>query len=152
MWATVRSPRLPATTARFERFRGLLDESQVRRTDPQAPPDLVGGYALRSAFGSEVTAQGLRPAAWRSRLLHVQHGVTGDALAVELGRELGFARFLIQSLITADSVWAYRNRARALGGVRTALWDSKQPVPAQGLALMVIGDILRGIRRMEGLE
>jgi len=147
--ATSASP--PEAAERLATLRSLLWASQVGIGAGRAEPDLIGGFGLAGPFGTQVTAQGIRPAAWLAR-----RAVTATAAeergegAAEVGRLLLFGRFLVQLGVREEDGWSYRNPRVAAGGVREAVWDSWQPLPAQALALLTASDILRALGALQG--
>jgi hypothetical protein len=134
---------------RLSTLRSLLWASQVGAGAGRAEPDLIGGFGLAGPFGTQVTAQGIRPAAWLSRRATIMAGNESDR-ASEVGRLLLFGRFLMQLGVRAEDGWSYRSPGVAGGGVREAIWDSWQPLPAQALALLTASDILRSLGALQG--
>ena len=58
----------------------------------------------------------------------------------------------MQLTVRETSSWSLQNPARALGGVRTALWDSDQPVPAQALGLLTAIETLWSQNALDKLQ
>jgi hypothetical protein len=54
-------------------------------------------------------------------------------------------RFLIQLSVRESLLGSVRNPQRALGGIRSALWDCDEPVPAQALGLIAASDTLTSL-------
>ena len=151
-YASAMGSMAPAALENLDKLSQLLDASQVSSATADAQPDEIGGYQLAGPFGTAPTSQGLRPAAWRARALVTDSNISDmDSLAVELGKQLDFGRFVMQLSVRDEDLWAMRNAKRAHGGIRESLSESRQPIPAQGLALVTICDILRGIERLDGL-
>jgi len=131
-----------------EVLRSMLEASQVAADNAEGQPDLLGGFALAGRGTTTVTSQGLRPAAWTARLLWFEDATPPARLADAVGRHLAFVRFLLQLRVGGDDLWAFRSPGRVAGGIRNALWDHDQALPAQALALLTASDVLRGLDRL----
>ena len=59
-----------------------------------------------------------------------------------MDRHLATIRFLMQLTVRETSAWSLQNPARAMGGVRAAVWDADQPVAAQALGLLTAVETL----------
>jgi hypothetical protein len=60
-------------------------------------------------------------------------------------------RFLMQLSIRDDQPWTARNLKRGNGGVREALWDSRQTVAAQAMTLLAATETLRALEALDAL-
>lgn len=141
--------------ARVNEMRLMLDVlSEVRIKPSEADADdaarsqLIGGFALltESGLGSAAplaTAQTCRPASWFASVIQRGEIVPPATIPTTLAEHLGTVRFLMQLSVRPDISPLYRNPARAVGGIRAALWDSDQPLPAQSLALITAVETLR---------
>lgn len=127
----------------------LLDEVRLREGGDVAASQLAGGFALRSEAGGlsvaspRATAQTTRPAAWLASAIENLDLTPAEKKPAALATHLTTIRFLMQLSVRPDIAGLYRNPARCSGGIRTALWDSNQPVPAQCLALIAAAETLK---------
>ena len=62
-----------------------------------------------------------------------------------LGRHLRTVRYLMQLSVREESTWSVRNPGRALGGIRAATWDSRQPAAAQAIGLLAAAETLAAV-------
>jgi hypothetical protein len=130
-----------------------LGRGGLRRGSPDrpGPADLAGGLVLTGGDRLTATAQTLRPAAFLAWMVR-QPELTPrfDEAVAALDRTLATARFAMQLSVREPSAWAYRNRGRALGGIRAAAWDCNQPVAAQALGLVFAAETLASIDAVAG--
>jgi hypothetical protein len=124
----------------FRAIAALVLAAQVGGKDASAPADLVGGVRLGSGR-TPITAQSFRPLLgleWlRSRA--VPAGLSLDAGELErlaAGR-VGAGRFLLQLAVDEPGSRLFRNPPRAVGGIRSAAWESEQPVSVQAFGLLL---------------
>jgi hypothetical protein len=140
-----------ANAQRLQKIRRLADASRVGSPDRPGPADLAGGLVLTGGDRLTATAQTLRPAAFLAWMVR-QPELTPrfDEAVAALDRTLATARFAMQLSVREPSAWAYRNRGRALGGIRAAAWDCNQPVAAQALGLVFAAETLASIDAVAG--
>jgi hypothetical protein len=141
--------------ARVRELQVMLSAlEQVRVAAPEDAADiaraqLAGGFALISeatGLGSAspvVTAQSTRPSAWVPSAVRTRELVPHDKADAAWQAHLTTMRFLMQLSVRPELAGLYRNPPRALGGLRTALWDSDQAVPAQAMALIAAAETLK---------
>ncbi len=139
-----------ARVVELRNLRQLLDASRVGTADRPGPPDLAGGFALSGGGGSGgghllATSQTVRPAAFLAWMIRDPRLTRDDEAAVAAGRMLQTIRFIGQLSVRPSSRWAYVNPGRALGGIRAAVWNCDQPVPAQALALVTAAEMLTSL-------
>lgn len=135
----------PENGARLGEIRRMLDASRIgspSRPGVSGAPDLSGGFVLSRAQGTSPTAQTLRPAAFLATMVRVSHFTPADEAQSAMDRHLGTIRFLMQLTVRETSAWSLQNPARAIGGVRAAVWDADQPVAAQALGLLTAVETL----------
>jgi hypothetical protein len=114
---------------------------------------LAGGFALKTQSAAwegtpRASAQSVRPAAWLASAVADPQLVPVDQQPIALGNHVLTMRFLIQLACREALEPTYRNPKRALGGIREALWDSSQSVPAQALGLIAATDTIRTLNRL----
>ncbi len=125
-----------ANVTRLLEIRSMLDSSRIGSRFLPGAVDLAGGFVLNPKQGVVANAQTLRPAAFLATMLRQSDLTSAEEAQPALDRHLDTVRFLMQLTVRETSSWSLQNPAQALGGVRTALWDSDQPVPAQALGLL----------------
>ena len=132
--------------AQRDALLGLRDVLEASRFGSPArsggPPDLAGGFALGSGDRLIATAQTLRPAAYLAAMMRDPRLTPPEEGGLALGRHLKTMRFMMQLSVRESATWAFRNPARARGGIRGATWDSDQPVAAQALGLITAAETL----------
>jgi len=141
-----------ANVARLIEVRRTLDASRIGSQFLPGASDLAGGFVLNPMQGVIATAQTLRPAAFHATMLRQSDLTSAEEAPSALDRQLDTIRFLIQLTVRETSSWSLQNPARALGGVRTALWDSDQPVPAQALGLLTAVETLWSLDALDKLQ
>jgi len=146
----------PAAATRLAVLRARIEGSQVTHSHAgvyeRFPIDLSGGCAIASGSRTAATIQGVRPFSWIARLLADPREVPDDALESALFKAVQFARFMMQHAVSEHDVWQFPAPRRALGGVREALWDPVQMIPAQALCLICASDIMKGIDRYDKMR
>lgn len=145
--------RLPI--ARKDELQLMFDALNRVRIKPIDDPadvaqaQLAGGFGLISqAAGlgvgtAQATSQSARPAAWLAGVSRDSELIRGAEIDAAWQGHLATMRFLMQLSIRPELTGLYRNPQRSAGGIRAALWDSDQPVPAQAMALMAAAETLR---------
>jgi hypothetical protein len=127
------------------RLRDLLDASRLTGE----PAETAGAIRLAEGARMHPTAQTFRAAAflaWAAR----EPALTPDEDApAAVGRSLATARFLMQLSVQPGSAWAYANPRRALGGVRSSLFDWDQPPAVQAMALATIAETLASLEHVQ---
>ncbi|MBL0927474.1 MAG: hypothetical protein IBJ11_07465 [Phycisphaerales bacterium] len=150
-WAELRlargKPDVPAGVA-LRSVRADIARFQVREDDAGADADLIGG--IRLGIGGPPTWQSLRPAALLATMLGDARLTEPDELSGELSTLIRSLRFLAQLTIREPEGHMARDPSRALGGVRLALWDQRQPLGANALALLTLCDTLDALRARAG--
>ncbi len=132
----------PANGARLGEIRRMLNASRIGSPSLPGAPDLAGGFVLSRAQGTNPTAQTLRPAAFLATMVRISHFTPADEAQPAMDRHLATIRFLMQLTVRETSAWSLQNPARAMGGVRAAVWDADQPVAAQALGLLAAVETL----------
>ena len=128
-----------------------LDNSRIGSADRPGPADLQGGFVFgvekNGANAALPTDQSVRPAAWMAGAVGDARLVPSDRAAAALGRHLQTMRFLMQLSVRDTSHGRLRNPARAMAGIRAAIWDSDQAVPAQALGLITAVETLNSLAK-----
>lgn len=143
--------RVPATdiaAAWTRTLAPLMDSQFVARIDGASADDLDGGWPAGSQSPwpqaqSARAALGLATALQRTGLIDPSE----HAKATECLRQA--MRFIVQLQADDDACHAFRDPARARGGIRTSCWDSEQPIAASAYALLAAvraADALDGSR------
>lgn len=127
-------------TSELLELRTLLEKSQL--VSPGSP-DLAGGLALtNTSHKSQATAQATRPAVFLASALAHPELTSVDEIPVAQDRLLQLMRFFQQLTIRQANCWTVSNPGRALGGLRSAPWDNRQPLAAQIMCLMAVNKTL----------
>jgi hypothetical protein len=132
----------PIAADALRELRDLLDASRIGVTARTDDPDLVGGFSLDQRRPWLATSQSLRPAALLAWMIRQPALTPPDQTQVALGRMLQTMRFVMQVAVRDSLAWSCPDPRRAIGGIRAATWDWRQPVPAQALGLATATEIL----------
>ncbi|MFO0829296.1 MAG: hypothetical protein U0572_14255 [Phycisphaerales bacterium] len=107
--------------------------------------DLRGGFRLTGASRGGVTSQSLRPGLGLVTMMS-QPGFVPDAdRSLVETRARALLRFMLELTIDEREAKFFPNADRAKDGVRTALWDSVEPVAANAMAILVAVEALEGV-------
>jgi hypothetical protein len=126
----------------------LMDSQFTARIDGASADDLDGGWPAGSQSPwpqaqSARAALGLATALQRTDLVDpAQQARATDCLRQAM-------RFIAQLQADEDACHAFRDPARARGGIRTSCWDSEQPIAASAYSLLAAvraADALDGSR------
>lgn len=133
----------PARAARLfsaiEPFRRALLASQLGVGGPEeSAPDAAGGFALTHSQGTNATAQSARPTIALAIMLSEPLLTPDEFLQDAMRSQLMALRFLRQLAVDDRSIYAFRDRARTIGGIRESLWDNTQPVAASAVTLLAV--------------
>jgi hypothetical protein len=130
---------------RLVALRAALYESQVGagndgglRLDSR---DLDGGFVLADRRWPD--SQSVRPMVWLAAMMREAQLTDSQSWQQHEERLLGMMRFLMQLTVRESARWSLRNPQRALGGLRSATWDSDQPLAAQAMALLAITEAVK---------
>ncbi len=121
--------------------RDVVWEHQITRRDAgTAEADLVGGVVYTASGQPLPTAQSARAACLAAAMLGNASLTPENERAGELARVLPTLRFLRQLMVEEAEARMYPNGDRAMGGVRLALWDQRQPVEATAMTLIAVAE------------
>jgi hypothetical protein len=110
-------------------------------------PDLVGGIVFVSSRNPLPTWQSVRPIIFLAQMARDKRLTDpGNEKLAEISRLLGSMRFLRQLMLDDDSAYSAENPRATIGGIRSSLWDQRQPVEATALTLMAVCEVLRTLR------
>lgn len=122
--------------AELRRLRDALWASQIGSPAMPGPRDLHGGIALTAGGRPIATAYASRPGAFLIWAANQPEFFDQADEAGQVNRVRSLMRFLVQLSVRESAGSALIAPGRAIGGVRQAVWDSRQPVAAQAMALM----------------
>ncbi|HYE62664.1 MAG TPA: hypothetical protein VD997_11770 [Phycisphaerales bacterium] len=133
---------VPAAPA-LESVRELVWKHQLTSEDSAGEADdLIGGIVFTSSANPLPTAQSVRPVLLLAIMARDRRLTTDDQAWRELSRLLSASRFLRQLSIDHWSAYAAVDPVAADGGVRSSLWDQRQPVEATALTLWAVCEVL----------
>lgn len=123
--------------------RDLIWKHQLTSEDSAGEADdLIGGIVFTSSANPLPTAQSVRPVLLLAAMARDRR-ITTDAEAWrELSRLLSAVRFLRQLTVDEWSGYAAVEPDLALWGVRSSLWDQRQPIEATALTLWAVCEVL----------
>lgn len=132
-------------------IRRLLWEHQLSVVDAGLDaPDLVGGVVFTGARNPLPTWHMARPLVFVARMLADERLTPAGERGSELVRLLGALRFLRQLTRDESSSWLARDASLAIGGVRAAPWDQRQPLEATAMTLLALVESIEAIERLAG--
>ncbi|MBX3357582.1 MAG: hypothetical protein KF745_04055 [Phycisphaeraceae bacterium] len=136
---------IPAGVA-LRRMRERLWQHQLQAIDAGVDnQDLIGGVTFTSTRNPLPTWQSARPLAFVATMLGDPRLTEGAEFNRELVRLLEAVRFMRQLQVDESNAWMYPEPARAIGGIRAAVWDSRQPVEASAFTLMAVCEVLTSL-------
>ena len=131
-------------------FRDQVERRQITLEDaaPSGDEDLVGGIVFSTGDAALPTWQSLRPLVFLARMLGDDRLTAPEERSEHLVRLLDGLRYARQ-LVADDAVChMFPVRDRALWGVRSALWDQRQPLEATALTLLLVTESLDAVDRI----
>lgn len=136
---------LPARTAELVQVIEVLRRLRVGGPELAGPPELAGGIAFSLRPSPRPDDQSLRVLPFLAVAADdpVLGPVVGDAAVPEM---LRFAR---QLSIRIGARWWLPRPSRAIGGVRAALWDPRQPRAGSAMALFGAAEALERLPAAE---
>ncbi|MCC6677372.1 MAG: hypothetical protein IT436_09525 [Phycisphaerales bacterium] len=113
-------------------------------------PDLVGGIVFTASTNPLPTAVSLRPLAFAATMLGERSLTEDRELPRELSRVLAALRFTRQLAADEATGFMYQDPSRAMWGIRSALWDQRQPPEATAMALLMVVETLEALEARSG--
>lgn len=129
-------------------LRQILHNSIITEKSHSGVLDLHGGFALSGQGLNSATAQSLRPIAYMASMLRDSRLTPPDSVKLALDKHMQTMRFAVQLSIRSTADWSLRNPSKAVGGIRNALFDTIQPVPAQSLGLLAASETLFSLKNL----
>lgn len=136
---------VPAAVA-LRNMRSQLWQSQLTYdvlSDTQI--DLAGGIMFTASKQPMPTWQMARPLAFIATMLGDPRLTEEKEIPEELSRLLLSLRFLRQLTASEAECFMYKNPDRAIGGVRSSLWDQRMPPEATAMTLLTVCETLRSL-------
>ena len=130
----------------LRQMRDLVWGHQITKADagPEAQ-DLVGGIVFTKAKNPLPTWNAARPVAFCASMLGDDRLTDRNEILFQLATLIDSLRFLRQLSAGNAEAHMYRDRDRALWGVRSALWDQRMPIQASAMTLLALGETLESI-------
>jgi len=139
---------VPAAVA-LRDMRDLVWKHQLTPEDAGSEaPDLVGGIVFTAAANPLPTWQTVRPVLALAVLARDARVTDAKERFREGSRLLAAVRFLRQLCVDEYSGYGAPALETALGGVRSSLWDQRQPVEATALTLVTVLEVLGALEAM----
>lgn len=152
-WAEIEAAapgQAPAAAVALRQMRTQLWVSQLK-SESAGPEraDMVGGLTIGGP-GSLPTWEGLRPLAAMATMLRVKTLTPRDEVGGEVTRLLLAARALRQLQADENLAWMYASPERAMGAVRSAVWDQSMPPDATSMGLLMTVELLESLEAIAG--
>ncbi len=143
--AELARPKVEAAAA-LRDLRAQVWKHQLTDEDASAEaPDLVGGIVFTSARNPLPTWQTVRPVLLLAQMNRDERVTSTEEALRDLGNLLRAVRFLRQLSVDHYSGYA---AAVGRGGVRSSLWDQRQPVEATAMTLWTVCEVLETVREL----
>lgn len=110
--------------------------------------DLIGGIVFTSTGDLLPSWHSARPVAFFAMMLGDDRLTEANERGSQIIKMVRAMRFLRQLMADAYSSYRYANPAKAVGGVRSSLWDDRMPVPATALSLLAACEMLDSLDKM----
>jgi len=134
---------VPAATALRE-MRELVWRHQITVADAgDDAPDFLGGVVFTASRSMLPNWQAARPVALLATMLADPRLTDADETGAELARLSRSLRFLLQLTVDDALMHMFRDRDRAIGGVRASPWDQRLQIDANVATLLAIDETLR---------
>ncbi len=145
LMTTPGSEAVPAGEA-LRDIRAMLWSRQVSPTTvAPGDEDLVGGVWFSAAQNPFPTWHTLRPATFAATMFGDARLTSAEEAPAELSRLMLVMRYVSQLCVDDAEMHMLRQRDRAFGGVREAVWSSGQPVEASAAGLLAVCEVLRAV-------
>lgn len=149
-WAELelaRGGEVPAATALLE-MRELIAAHRLGRRDTGADErDLVGGVVFTRGRAPLPTWQTTRATAFEAAMLGDARLTDADEFAVRARDLRDSLRFVLNLTVSEAEASRYPTPARALGGVREAVWSDTITLDANAMGLLTLVEALEALRR-----
>jgi hypothetical protein len=116
-------------------------------TDAPLSADTIGWFASAGNVIKEPTWRSASLLAALTPAIGVRDFVDADDLPRWIVDASLGARFLKQLTMEQANCYYARNPAEALGGVRLAFWDNRQPLAATAMSLLAVTELQVALRR-----
>ena len=143
---SVGGPVVPRACEALWRLQIHATDASV--ADVPLSPDTIGGFANPRNVIKEPTWRSASLLAALTPALSVRHFVgPDDQPRWIVDASLG-ARFLKQLTMERPNCYYTRNTAEAMGGVRLAFWDNRQPLAATAMSLLAVTELQVAFRQL----
>jgi predicted secreted protein len=134
---------IPATPA-LRNMRDLVWKYQLTPEDAGTTgQDLIGGIVFTTSRNPLPTWLTVRPIIFLAQMAADPRLTDDKEKFPELSHLLAAMRFLRQLMLDDASAYSAEDPAAAIGGIRSSLWDQRQPVDATALTLMAVCEALK---------
>ncbi len=136
-------PQVAAATALREMRTDVWDHQLSSRDAGEDGPDLVGGIVFTNSPQPLPTWLGLKPGAFLATMARDPRLTGSDEKLKELIRLSLLGRFARQLAVDEHAAYAASDRARAEWGMRTSVWEMRQPPEVQAVGLLAVSELVR---------
>lgn len=142
-----------AAAVALREMREQLWKHQLLAEDwPPDQQDLAGGIVFATTRSPMPSWQMARPLVFVARMLADPRLTEEKEVSGELLHLLDSLRFLRQLTVRESECFMYRTPERAIGGVRSSLWDQRMPPEATAMTLMAVCETLRSLEEIQKRE
>ena len=110
--------------------------------------DLIGGIVFTTLANPLPSWHSSRPVAFLAAMLREPQLTEADERGGEIVRLVRAMRFLRQLMADRYVAHMYANPRKAIGGVRSALWDQRMPIAATALSLIAVCELMESLSEL----
>ena len=143
--------RLDRPTGHAQKLADLCDRMWQRQIQPwgdaagRHSPDTIGGFLVGGRLYEEPTAESAAVLAGLASVMGSERIVPEDQRVRWLIGSGLAGRFLDQLTLQPSGAYYTRNPDEAIGGVRIALWDNRQPLRTTATALIALTELRQAL-------
>ncbi len=155
-WTDLSDGSMTAPVPAAQAFRDMRDQMWSHQIQADGLPgdqlDLGGGVVFTTARSPMPTWHMARPLAFIATMLGDPRLTEDKEVSTELLHLLDSLRFLRQLTVREAECFMYREPEKAIGGVRSSLWDQRMPPEATAMTLMAVCETLRSLEEIQKRE
>lgn len=131
-------------------MRDQLWKHQLQAEElPADQQDLAGAIVFTTTRSPMPSWQMARPLVFVGWMLSDPRLTEENEVSTELLHLLDSLRFLRQLTVRDSECFMYRTSGKAIGGVRSSLWDQRMPPEATAMTLMAVCETLRSLDEIQ---
>jgi hypothetical protein len=138
---------VPAAAA-LRDARDKVWEHQLTAADAgEDAPDLIGGIVFTASRNPLPTWQSVRPIIFLAQMAGEPRLTDSKEYFPQIAHLLASMRFLRQLMLDEAAAYSAEDPEASIGGIRSSLWDQRQPVEATAMTLMAVCEMLQSLKK-----